>query len=120
MSRFAKLIEDIENNDPQTMALINKIADDVIQQYDSDIYKQLDDDKLEQTSEIIDGYYVIFQYNKKNIMQLTKDGTTTQRVIGVINIISVTNAFTNKRIKDISTINNIKDKLYKKYIEQST
>ena len=53
-------------------------------------------------------------------MQLTKDGTTTQRVIGVINIISVTNAFTNKRIKDISTINNIKDKLYKKYIEQST
>ena len=32
MSRFAKLIEDIENNDPQTMALINKIADDVIQQ----------------------------------------------------------------------------------------
>jgi hypothetical protein len=112
MGMFDKIIEDLENNDVDTLELLKDVSRSVEdtnkQSFDS---SYLDGTDFTVCEKLIHGYNVLYQYRKKIILIKSKDGKNTQRELGELRIISIVQPLDHKIIVNADIRKLIKDKL---------
>ncbi len=101
MGIFKKLLEDLENKDPQTLEMLKSISFDVDsvekKEFDSSLFE---DTKYAVEEKLVYGYKVLYQYRKKIILEKDKAGQDIERVIYELQIISIVEPLTNKIVED--------------------
>lgn len=109
MSLFKQIICDIENNDSDTLKLLDDISKKIDTQNNQ--YSTIDNVDFTINEELIYGYKVLYQYRNQAIMVKNRHGENVSETLFEIRIISIVQPLNHKIINDSDIKNIISEKV---------
>ena len=112
MGRFKKILEDLQNNDPETISLINDISESIDESDSSDFDdKVFSGTEFTVREELVHGYMVTYQYKKVLAAVKGKTNNNATKEFMQMRIISIIKPLNQEIVNDADTTRIIHKKL---------